>query len=397
MPDTTHVLVVGAGAAGSAAIRELAQHEKITTTAIIDAEVAPYNRTLINKAVATGLIEAHQAQLPALPAPLVRDSVHAVDPLEQTIHLRSGARLNYDALIVATGSAPRPLSPSIASPAALDSGRVTHLHSLDDALRVRALIEYTPSPRVLIYGAGLIGAETAGILRDSGCQVTLAASSTVPGASAFGPQVAEQLARAHRLAVTTHFGHALTRLELVGNEVHAEFTDGRDIPADLVIAALGTHPIGPSPWDGPIDVDSRLRSREHENVYAAGGVAVHESDGSPWRIDHWSDAEAQGAHAARSVLASVGLADSPGTYRPHAIYSAQLHQHLYVAAGHTGRFGTVRAASTAPLVLTHERAGRLVGVSGLDSGADVMALVPHLHTSITSMLTAESNSSTHTP
>ena len=397
MPDTTHVLVIGAGAAGSAAIRELAQHEKITTTAIIATETIPYDRTLINKAVATGLIEAHQAHLPALPTPSVRDNVHAVDPLEQTVPLRSGARLDYDALIVATGSAARPLPSRIAGPAALDSGRVTPLHSLADARRLRALLERTPSPRVLIYGAGFIGAETAGILRDFGCRVTLAASSAVPGVSAFGPQVAEQLAGAHRLAVATHFGHALTRLELVGNEVHAEFTDGRDITADLVITALGTRPIGPSPWDGPIDVDSRLRSRVHENVYAAGGVAVHESDGTTWRIDHWSDAEAQGTHAARSVLASNGLADSPGTYRPHAIYSAQIHQHLYVAAGHTGRFGTVRATSTTPLVLTHEREGRLVGVSGLNAGVDVMALVPHLHTSITAMLPADSDPSTYTP
>src|SRR5690625_6809290 len=38
------------------------------------------------------------------------------------------------------------------------------LHSLDDALRVRAVIEQTPAARVLIYGAGFIGAETAGIL-----------------------------------------------------------------------------------------------------------------------------------------------------------------------------------------------------------------------------------------
>src|SRR5699024_2068980 len=78
--SSTHVLVIGAGASGSAAVRELAQQENVTTTAIIDAEVAPYNRTLVNKAVATGLIEADQAQLPPLPGSVVRDSVRAVDP-----------------------------------------------------------------------------------------------------------------------------------------------------------------------------------------------------------------------------------------------------------------------------------------------------------------------------
>src|SRR5699024_7907604 len=81
---------------------------------------------------------------------------------------------------------------------------------------------------------------------------------------------------APRVTVHTHFGPALTPLALVESELHAAFTDGRDIAAALAISALGTRPLSPSPWGGAIAVDSRLRSRDHENVYAAGGVAVHE-------------------------------------------------------------------------------------------------------------------------
>src|SRR5690625_6751315 len=64
MPAKKHVLVLGAGAAGSSAAQVLAQHEDIATTAIAATETAPYNRTLVNKAVATGLIDAKQAHLP---------------------------------------------------------------------------------------------------------------------------------------------------------------------------------------------------------------------------------------------------------------------------------------------------------------------------------------------
>ncbi|MCW1804158.1 FAD-dependent oxidoreductase [Brachybacterium squillarum] len=397
MPGSTRILVIGAGTAGSAAIRELAQHEEITATAIINAEVSPYNRTLINKAVITGLVDVHQAHLPDPSAPSIRDGVRAVNPLEQTVHLRSGARLDYDALIVATGSAPRPLPPSIASPAALNSGRVTHLHSLDDALRVRAILERTHSPQVLIYGAGFIGAETAGILRDAGCRITLAASSPIPGITAFGVQIAEQFAQAHQGSVDTRFGHPLTVLDLLGSGLHAVFADGHDVSADLAITALGTRPDAPAPWNGPILVDSRLRSGDHENVYAAGGVAVHELDGRTWRIDHWGDAAAQGTHAARSLLSAVGLGDDPGPYHPRTLYSAQIHQHHYFAAGHTSPLGIPRTASTDPLVLTHEHAGVLVGVSGLDAAPDVMGLVPHLHTPTPKTLTAEFHPSTYTP
>src|SRR5699024_4296456 len=263
--------------------------------------------------------------------------------------------------------------------------------------RVRAVLEHTPSPRVLLYGAGMIGAETSGILRDAGCRVTLAGEAPVPGVTAYGAPIAAQLAQAHRRAVTTRFGHALMHLDLVKSEVRAEFSDGPVATVDLVITALGTVAVSPSPWDGPITVDPLLRSRTHDHVYAAGGVAAHESDRLTWRIDHWSEAEAQGVHAARSLLASIGLADSPGIYRPRALYSAQIHQHLYLAAGHTGRSGAVKTTSTDPLVLTHERAGQLIGVSGLDAGAEVVNHLPRLHTSLAAMPTAESTPSTHTP
>ena len=126
MSRSTRILVIGAGAAGAAAIRELAQHEGITTTTIIDTETTTYNRTLINKAVATPRRLPSTSSGP--PVPSIRYSVHAVDPVDQTVHLRSGTRLNYEALIVATGIAPRYPPTATASPAALDSERATPLH-----------------------------------------------------------------------------------------------------------------------------------------------------------------------------------------------------------------------------------------------------------------------------
>ncbi|MCT4574145.1 hypothetical protein N3930_45190, partial [Bacillus thuringiensis] len=84
-------------------------------------------------------------------------------------------------------------------------------------------------------------------------------------------------------------------------------------------------------------------------------------------------------HAARSVLFDLGLKEDPGPYRPRALYSAQIHDHLYFAAGHTSPLGTPRTLTTSPLVLAHEDAGRLLAVAGLDAAAEVMDLVPQLH------------------
>src|SRR5699024_7028086 len=129
MPAKKHVLVLGAGAAGSSAAQVLAQHEDIATTAIAATETAPYNRTLVNKAVATGLIDAKQAHMPLLPTTTIRDSAEVIFPKHQHVELRSGTQLDYDAVIVATGSTPRPLPAGIAGPGTLESGLLTHLHS----------------------------------------------------------------------------------------------------------------------------------------------------------------------------------------------------------------------------------------------------------------------------
>src|SRR5699024_5414900 len=263
MPAKKHVLVLGAGAAGSSAAQVLAQHEDIATTAIAATKTAPYNRTLVNKAVATGLIDAKQAHLPLLPTTTTRDSAAVIYPKQQHVELRSGTQLGYDAVIGAPGSPPRPLPAGIAGPGTLESGLLTHLHSLDDALRVRAVIEQTPAARVLSYGAGVIGAEAAGIHNHAGVGDSHAAPDKTAAAAVVASQSAEQLARAHHDAVDTHFGHALTALERTDRGLYAVFDDGRDLTAALVITALGTLPLSPAPWSGPIHVDSRLRSREH--------------------------------------------------------------------------------------------------------------------------------------
>src|SRR5699024_8192914 len=131
--------------------------------------------------------------------------------------------------------------------------------------------------------------------------------------------------------------------------------------------------------------------------YAAGGVAVHEHAGAPWRIDHGADALAQGAHAARSVLFDLGLHEDPRPCPPRPRRRAQIQHHLYFAAGHTSPLGTPRTLTTSPLVLAHEDAGRLLAVAGLDAAAEVMDLVPQLHAPTVDVAHSRNSPSTDTP
>lgn len=374
-----HVLILGAGAAGAEAARELVKHGDLSVTLVGSTGEFPYNRTLVNKGVALGLLTPELAALPVPGGQPIADSARTVDLDARIVRTASGTNLPFESLIVATGSAPRPLDPAIPGvPAALTAGRLTTLHSLADAVRVRDRLA-GGSARVVVLGGGLVAAETASLLHGAGHRVTMVTRSAVPGADAFGAVVAERLADAHRATVTTHFGHTLEALDVDGDSTVATLDDGTRLPADLVVVAHGTVPAGPAPWSDGAAVDDRLRVDGTAAVYAAGGVATHHDGPGSWRIDHWSDAAAQGQHAARTVLFDLGLAADPGPYAPRSPYAAVVHGRVLAAAGRTGPGPDARMVSGDPLVVVHEQDGAPVGVTTLDAGPAIAQWLPRLH------------------
>lgn len=148
-----------------------------------------------------GLLTPEQAALPGVDALL--DTAIRIDGRERRVYLASGAAVGYDALLVATESVPRGLTVPGANDAAA-AGRLTLLHSVEDAIRVRdALIAVGRPGRIVISGAGLVAGETATLLRGSGHHVTLLARSPLPGVAVFGQELAGRLADAHRARLAT--------------------------------------------------------------------------------------------------------------------------------------------------------------------------------------------------
>ncbi|WP_298866801.1 NAD(P)/FAD-dependent oxidoreductase [uncultured Microbacterium sp.] len=370
------VLVLGAGAAGTSAARVLAGSDAVTVTLIGRTDETPYNRTLVNKGVAIGLLTPEQAVIPGVEA--LGDTVLEVDTDTKTVRFASGRVEDYDALILATGSVPRLPGDSVRG---ASSDRITTLHSLDDAIAVRNLLTGLGRPaQVVISGAGLVAAETATLLRERGHQITLLARTQTPGATVFGDELAQRLATAHQQHLDTAFGRTLTAVRETGDRLELTFDDGTELPADLLIVAHGTTPTAPSPWDGPVAVDDSLRAAA-AHVYAAGGVAVHDDPTlGVWRIDHWSDAAAQGEHAARTLLADLGAGEQPGSYQPRAPFTATVHGAMIAGAGLTSDHTSSRTESTDPLVIIQQRDGLPVGVLGLDAAPAVFGWMPKLYT-----------------
>ncbi|UNK70851.1 NAD(P)/FAD-dependent oxidoreductase [Microbacterium sp. H1-D42] len=359
-----HVVIIGAGAAGVAAARILSSHADVRVTLVARTGETAYTRMLI-KSVAFGSTPAELVATALPSVEVIADTAIRIDAPSKVVALASGRTIDFDALLVATGSRPRPLPAEIVG-TATTSARVTVLHTLDDALRVRDVLSgLAPSARVAIYGGGVIGSESASSLRDDGREVTLIARSAVPGLATFGAPVAERVARAHEERVRTRFGRSLTAVDHRDGALLLTLDDGSVEAADLLLVALGTIPSGPWPWQDGVDVDLRLRVAP--GVYAAGGTAWHrDALRGNWRIDHWDDAAAQGAHAAQAVLHDLTGADDPGAYEPHSPYLAMVHGRAIAGAGLLVG-DEEHVAADSGLAVVHRVAHVAVGVSGIDA------------------------------
>ncbi|MGV8913020.1 MAG: FAD-dependent oxidoreductase [Rhodoglobus sp.] len=375
-----HVVILGAGAAGTAAARTLVGSDGISTTIIGRTDETPYTRMLI-KGVAFGLTAPELIRLPMPHTDFVADSAERVDIEAREVHLASGDTITYDSLIVATGSRARSLDVTVAGAGqASRAGKLIALHSLDDAVRIRdAILACAKPARIAIYGAGLTASEIASALQADGHQISLIARSKIPGVATFGRSVAERIASDHRARVSTFFGRTISSIHSEPDATVVTLDDATNLTVDFVIIALGTTPLAPAPWGEEVVVDDRLRMLGFDNTFAAGGIAVHHDDYlGTWRIDHWDDAAAQGTHAAKMLLHTFGLGEDPGPYRPRSAYMAMVYGRMISGVGFTGLPDSGIDGADEFIVL-HEYGDVLVGASGIDAVGAVYQWGQHLH------------------
>lgn len=214
------------------------------------------------------------------------DPATALDPLARTVTTRSGARLGYDRVLIATGA--RPLS-------LRGMEERENVHTLRTAADAAALAErLRPGARLLVAGAGFIGQEVAQTARPLGVDVTLVEAAPTPLYALLGPDLGGWFAQLHRDAgIDVRLGTQIAHFD--GHA--ATLDDGARIECDALLAGVGVRP--DTAWLAPaglpalgIPVDaSGATARPH--VYAAGDVALGH---------HWEAAVAQGIAAAHGML-----------------------------------------------------------------------------------------------
>jgi 3-phenylpropionate/trans-cinnamate dioxygenase ferredoxin reductase subunit len=308
-PET--MIIVGAGLAGASAARTLHDEGFQGRVLLLGEEPElPYDRPPLSKGFLTG--ETSRSQVYLHEAGFYADSgievrtgtrVADLDLSASQVVLQTGERLSFDRLLLATGASPRRLQ----VPGA-ELGGIHYLRDLADAdaLRDRLL----PGIRLLVVGAGWIGAEVAASARESGLEVTVLDPAPVPLAGVLGPEVGDFYRRLHAAhGVQLLLGTGLAGFEGDGRVERVLTSDGRRIEADLVVVGIGVQPrtelaarAGLTVDDG-VAVDELLRTSD-PRVFAAGDIARvrHPFYGEAVRVEHWATARDQGAAAARSML-----------------------------------------------------------------------------------------------
>ena len=240
----------------------------------------------------------------------MRTSTHveSLDVAAKAVVLVGGERIDYDALLLATGAEPR--RPPIPG---TDLDGVHVLRSLEDSDALRGVLD--AGGRLVVVGAGWIGSEVSASARQRGMDVALVESQSVPLEGVLGPELGAFYRDVHAdHGVQLHLGTGVEAIEGDGRAERVRTSDGTVLDCAAVLIAVGVAPRtrladGVLDVDNGILVDASLRASV-AGVFAAGDVANHAHPlFGRLRVEHWANALEQGPSAARAMLGQDAVYD----------------------------------------------------------------------------------------
>ncbi len=316
------VVIVGGGGTGDAAAFALRKRGFDGDIEIISADHnRPYDRPYLSKEFIRGEVELPKVFLHG-------EDDYAKEKIElrlnqrvvggslagRTLSLDGGGEVAFDMLVLGLGGTPRWL------PGVPHSENVLTLRSLRDSQAIRKALK--ESSRLLLIGAGFIGAEVGASARQLGKEVLMVEAGPVPLVRALGTEVGEIYASIHRSkGVDVRTGTTVEKWHTDGDRVvGVSLSDGRREEADLVLLAVGIEPnlelpkaLG-LPIEGTgVRVDEGLMAVE--GVYCGGDIALHPHPvlGREIRVEHWEVAKNQG----RAIGAAIAGGNAPYTKLPY--------------------------------------------------------------------------------
>lgn len=233
---------------------------------------------------------------------------------ERKLTLDGGDVVPFDVLVLGLGGTPRRL------PGIPDAENVLTLRSLRDSRGIREALG--DSKRLLLIGAGFIGAEVAASARTLGKDVLIVEALPVPLQRALGREVGEIYASIHRdHGAEVRTDTRVDEWHVSGNRITGvTLSDGKRESVDLALVAVGIEPnldlpkaLGLPVEGGGVRLDESLRAAD--NVFVGGDVALHPHPvlGRAIRVEHWEVAKNHG----RGIGASIAAEPTPYTRLPY--------------------------------------------------------------------------------
>ncbi|MFF3248638.1 NAD(P)/FAD-dependent oxidoreductase [Streptomyces sp. NPDC002870] len=375
------LVVVGASVAGLRAVEAVRQAGFDGTVTLIGAEPhLPYNRPPLSKEFLRADVDAK--------APYF----HSEDSLRSGlgVDLRLGMpatalcvnsrtitvgeeEIPYTATVLATGASARTL------PGSSQLRGVHTLRTLDDARDIRAAL--VPGVRLVVVGAGFVGAEVAFTARAMGADVTVLEVAQTPLVRAVGEEMGAALGGLlSRSGITLRCGTAVETIEGIGRVESVRLADGSILPADLVVVGIGAAPA--TGWltasglelDDGVVCDRYLRTGA-PGVYAAGDLArwFNPVLDRTVRLEHWTTAAEQGALAARNAV-DPAAAKQCSTV-PYFWSDWGEHRIQFVGLPHADEVSVVVGdADSEGFLALYRRDERVIGALGLNQRRAIMRL-----------------------
>jgi NADPH-dependent 2,4-dienoyl-CoA reductase/sulfur reductase-like enzyme len=384
------VLVVGAGLGGLRSAEMLRAHgHRGPITLLGDEPHLPYDRPPLTKQLLAGTWDEARVSLVkddllgTQRIDLVEGTAASLDVEGRAVTLADGRRLSADAVVVATGAAPRWLPGT-------EGARGVHvIRTLSQSLALRDELDaISEIGAVVVIGAGFIGAEVASTAATRGLSVTILEALEIPLSPVVGDEVGSWLTELHRRAgIEVRTGVSIVSVEprTDADRPAVLLSTGERLDADVVVVGIGVRPR--TDWlegsglelDDGVVTDAALFAAD--GVVAVGDLARftwhHAGTTEQVRIEHWEVTTQLATHAATALVA--GRRDAPDISLVPYFWSDQHGRKIQMLGRPAGTDDATLVAGSldeARFTFLYHRAGRVTGVLGLASPRQVMVSRP---------------------
>lgn len=334
----THIVVIGAGQAGSSLVVKLRNLGFDGDVTLIGEETAPpYQRPPLSKKYLLGEMDVERLFL--RPEAFYADQnitlklgqpVTAIDSVAKTVTVNDET-IPYDHLALTTGSIPRRL------PAAI-GGTLGGVHVVRDLKDVDTMAPaFTKNARVLIIGGGYIGLEAAAVAAKLGLNVILVEMADRILQRVAAPETSDYFRALHTAnGVDIREGIGLDHLIGDTHVTGARLSDGSEIEIDFAIVGVGITPATDLAEMAGVTLDNGIQNNAHGQtsnpaIWAAGDCASFPYNGARIRLESVQNAIDQAENVAQNMLG----ADIEYTPYPW-FWSDQYDVKLQIAGLNTG-------------------------------------------------------------